>query len=142
MTSKERAMSETSRGGQSGGISNPGTINTGGGHVVGGNMTVTTNTTYSPKEVHNTWQPVAEAIRAAAPDKRAAAEAKLEDLKEEVAKGNKAEDSTVAKLVKGLVGLVPSAVSTIAGAFATPILSTVAGPVTKFVLDELGETEK
>lgn len=136
-------MSETSKSAQSGGVSNiGGTINTGGGHVVGGNMTVTTNTTYSPIEIHNTWQPVAEAIRAASPDRRAAAEAKLEDLKKEVANGNKAEDGTIARLVKGLVGLVPSAVSAIVGAFATPILGGVAGPVTKFVLDELGESAK
>jgi hypothetical protein len=41
--------------------------------------------------------------------------------------------------VKGLVGLVPSAVSAIVSAFGTPILGGVAGPVTKFVLAELGE---
>jgi hypothetical protein len=128
--------------GQSGGVSNTGTMNTGGGNVVGGNMTTTTTTYYSPTEIRNTWQPVAEAIQAAPPEKRAKAEATLEDLKKEVAKGNKAEDSTLAKLVKGLVGLVPSAVSAVVSAFGTPILSGVAGPVTKFVLDELGEGEK
>ena len=135
-------MSETSKRGQSGGVSNTGTINTGGGHVVGGDMTITSTTTYSPTEIRNTWQPVTEAIQAAPPDKREAAEAKLQDLKTEVAKGDKAEDSTVAKLVKGLVGLAPSAVSAVVSAFATPILGGVAGPVTKFVLDELSEGEK
>jgi hypothetical protein len=40
------------------------------------------------------------------------------------------------------VGLVPSAVSAIVSAFGTPILSGVAGPVTKFVLGGLGEDDK
>jgi hypothetical protein len=62
--------------GQSGGVTNTGTINTGGGHVVGGNMTTATSY-YSPTEVQNTWQPIAEAISAAPPEKRAEAEAKF-----------------------------------------------------------------
>jgi hypothetical protein len=127
---------------QSGGISNSGTINTGGGHVVGGNTTINTTTTWSPTEIRNTWQPIDDAIRTAPPEKRTEAAAKLEDLKKEVAKGDKAEDNTMAKLVKGLVGLVPSAVSAVVSAFATPILGAIAGPVTKFVLDELGKGEK
>ena len=134
-------MPETPAG-QSGGVSNTGTMNTGGGNVVGGDMNTTTTTYYSPTEIHNTWQPVAEVIRTAPPERRTEAEAKLEDLKKETAKGKKADDSTIAKLVKGLVGLVPSAVSAVVGAFGTPILSGVAGPVTKFVLDGLGEGEK
>ena len=134
-------MSEPTSG-QSGGIVNSGTMNTGGGDAVGRDKTTTTTTTYySPTEIHNAWQPVADAIRTASPEKQAEATAKLDDLKKEVAKG-KAEDTTIAKLVKGLVGLVPSAVSAVAGAFGTPILSGVAGPVTKFVLDELGEGKK
>jgi hypothetical protein len=43
----------------------------------------------------------------------------------------------MAKLVNGIVGLVPGAVSAVVSAFGTPILGGVAGPVTKFVLDEL-----
>jgi hypothetical protein len=131
-------MSEPTSG-QSGGISNEcGTISTAGGDVVGGNKTTTTTTTYyAPTEIHNAWQPVADAIQAALPENQAEAAAKLDDLKKEAAKGDKAEDTTIAKLVKGLVGLVPSAVSAVASAFGTPILSGVAGPVTKFVLNEL-----
>jgi hypothetical protein len=101
-------MSEPS--GQSGGIDNKfGTISTGGGDAVGGDKTTTTATTYyAPTEIRNTWQPVADAIRFAPPEKQAEAAAKLDDLKKEAAKGDKAEDTTIAKLVKGLVGLVPS----------------------------------
>src|SRR5215472_10207472 len=60
-----RNMSGSTSGGQSGGINNPGTINTGGGNVVGGDLTITTTTYYSPTEIHGAWNPVAEAIRAA-----------------------------------------------------------------------------
>jgi hypothetical protein len=127
--------------GRSGGIDNKlGTISTGGGDVVGGNKITTTY--YAPTEIHNAWQPVADAIRTAPPEKQAEAAAKLDDLKKEAAKGDKAEDTTIAKLVKGLVALVPSAVSAVVSSFGTPILSGVAGPVTKFVLDELGEGRK
>jgi hypothetical protein len=129
-------MSEPA-GGRSGGIDNKfGAITTASGDVVGGNKTVTT-TYYSATEIHNAWQPVVDAIQTAPPEKQAEAGAKLDDLKREAAKGDKAEDTTIAKLVKGLVGLVPSAVSAVASAFGTPILSGVAGPVTKFVLNEL-----
>jgi len=115
-------------------------MNTGGGNVVGGNMTVTTTTTTrSTTEIHNALQPVAAAIKAAPPEQRAEAESKLELLKTEAAKGDEAEDGVVAKLVKGLVKLVPSAVSAVVSAFGTPILSGLAGPVTKFVLEEIGE---
>jgi hypothetical protein len=96
--------------------------------VVGGNITTSITTTYySSTEIHTTSQPIADAIRTAPPEKRAEAAAKLEDLKKEVAKGDEAEDSTIAKLVKGLVGLVPSAVSAVVSAFGTPILGGVAG---------------
>lgn len=136
-------MSEPTSG-QSGGIDNKfGTISTGGGDVFGGNKTTTTTTTYyAPTEIHNAWQPVADAIRTAPPEKQAEAAAKLDDLKKEAAKGDKAEDTTIAKLVKGLVALVPSAVSAVVSTFGMPILSGVAGPVTKFVLNELGEGKK
>lgn len=108
--------------------------------AVGRNAAAHKQTTMcSQTEIHNLWQPVAEAIRAAPQEKQAEATAKLEDLKKEAAKGNTAEDTTLAKLVKGLVGLVPSAVSAIVSAFGTPILGGLAGPVTKFVLGELGE---
>ena len=136
-------MSEPTSG-QSGGIDNKfGTISTGSGDVVGGSKTTTTTTTYyAPTEIHNAWEPVADAIRTAPPEKQADAAAKLDDLKKEAAKGDKAEDTTVAKLVKGLVALVPSAVSAVVSTFSTPILGGVAGPVTKFVLNELREGEK
>ncbi|HEY6249942.1 MAG TPA: hypothetical protein VI685_08270 [Candidatus Angelobacter sp.] len=62
---------------------------------------------------------------------------KVDALKTEAAKGNKADDGVMAKLVKGIVGLVPGAVSVAVSTFATPILSGIAGPVTKWVLNEI-----
>lgn len=82
-------------------------------------------------------RPLIEAIGAAPAEKRADAEAKLAALKQEAAKGKDANDSVMAKLVDGLVGLVPGAASAVVSAFATPILGGIAGPVTGFVLDKL-----
>lgn len=73
----------------------------------------------------------------APPSAHAAATNQVQQLKAEASKGKKADDSKVAKLVDGLVGLVPGAVSTVVSMFATPILGGIAGPVTKFVLGKL-----
>jgi hypothetical protein len=73
----------------------------------------------------------------AAPSVKADAVAQVAQLKTEIAKGAAAEDGTVAKLVDGLVGLVPDAARTVASTFATPVLSGIAGPLTKWVLETL-----
>jgi hypothetical protein len=39
--------------------------------------------------------------------------------------------------VEGLVGLVPHAVGAVVGTFANPVLSGIAGPVTKYVLEKI-----
>jgi hypothetical protein len=62
---------------------------------------------------------------------------KAEELKQEVAKGKVADDNKMAKLIEGLIGLVPSAVSGVTSIFASPILGGIAGPVTKYVLDKI-----
>ena len=71
------------------------------------------------------------------PDKRELAEQKVQELKQEAAKGKAADDSRLAKLIDGVVALVPAAVSTVVSMFATPILGGLVGPVTKFVLDRI-----
>ena len=76
---------------------------------------------------------------------RPAAEATLTSLKKEVEKGEKGEkpdDGVISGLLKGLAGLVPSAVSAIGSAFGGPILGAVAGPATKLALQELGLDQK
>ncbi len=61
----------------------------------------------------------------------------MEELKKEAAKGKSATDGVMAKLVEGIVGLVPGAVSAVAGAFGTPLLAGIAGPATQYVLDKI-----
>jgi hypothetical protein len=132
------------RGGQSGGVSNIGTMNTGGGHVVGRDMTVNTITSRLSK-MAIAFQPLANAVKDAPPALQPAAEATLASLKQEVEKseqGEKPNDTVIAGLLKGLAGLVPSAVSAIVSAFGTPMLGAVAGPATQLVLNELGVDQK
>ena len=111
---------------------------------VGGNMTAnTTTSTLSDTDI--AFQPIADAVKAAPPAMRPAAEAMLTSLKQEVAKGEKDEkpdDGIISGLLKGLAGLVPSALSAIGSAFGGPVLGAVAGPATKAVLTELGLDQK
>jgi hypothetical protein len=101
-----------------------------GGDIVGGDKIVQT---VMPLMVDAAFRPLDDALKGAPPE----AAAKLAALKTEAAKGKEADDGVVAKLVDGLVGLVPGAASAIVSAFGTPILGGIAGPVTKFVLDKL-----
>jgi hypothetical protein len=68
---------------------------------------------------------------------QAAAVQQVQELKTEVAKGKQAEDRKIAKIVDGLVAMVPGAVGSVVSMFATPLLGGIAGPVTKYVLDKL-----
>jgi hypothetical protein len=120
-------MSEKTGEGQSGGVNISGRVGSVGGDIVGRDKT--------------TGGAVLSDVVAGAPARqRADAEAKLVALKQEAAKGDDADDGAIAKLVDGLVGLVPAATSAIVSAFSTPILAGVAGPVTKLVLDKLRGT--
>src|SRR4051812_45844752 len=130
-------MGEKTGEGQSGGVSISGHVGSVGGDIVGRDKIVGAP---SPVALDDALRPVIEAIRAAPADKQPEAEAKLTALKQEAAKGKNANDGLIAKLVDGLVGLVPGAGSAVVSAFATPILGGIAGPVTKFVLDKLRES--
>jgi len=120
---------------QSGGVNISGGAVTVGGDIVGRDKIV--GTEISQVQLNQILRPVEDAIRTASPENQPQAKQKLEELKAEAAKGKNADDGVVAKLVKGLVGLVPAAVSAVVSAFATPILGGIAGPVTKYVLDEI-----
>jgi hypothetical protein len=104
-------------------------VNTAGGDIVGRDN--------SSHQMDDVFGPIGKVIETARPSEKAAAEEKFHALKDEVAKGKHADDSVVAKLVEGLVGLVPGAVAGIVGAFASPVLSGLAGPVTKYALDKI-----
>ncbi|MBL6082323.1 hypothetical protein JMJ56_30580 [Belnapia sp. T18] len=127
-------MNERAGEGQSGGINISGSIGSVGGDMVGGNKVVGTPSTAALEEA---LRPVIEVIRAASSAAQPEAEAKAAALKQEAAKGKGADDRVIAKLVDGLVGLVPGAASAVVSAFGTPILSGITGPVTGFVLDKL-----
>jgi hypothetical protein len=120
---------------QSGGVNISGKVGSIGGDIVGRDKITGTP---SVAALNEALRPLAEAIGAAPPAARARAEAKLAALKQEAAKGKGgANDSVIAKLVDGLIGLVPAAASAVVSAFATPILAGIAGPFTGFVLDKL-----
>lgn len=70
-------------------------------------------------------------------EKRDAAVQKVEELKQEVAKGKDANDSRIATIIDGLTAMVPGAVGAVVSTFASPILGGIAGPVTRFVLGKI-----
>ena len=117
-----------------------------GGIVVGGNLEVKDSTVagrdvkisgLEAKELGKLFAPLLKAIDQAPAEKKAAALEKAKQLDEELAKEKSAEDSRVADLVDGIVGLVPGAVSAVVAMFGQPILAGVAGPVTQFVLKKI-----
>src|SRR6266446_824672 len=105
---------EKSNVGQSGGVNIGGGTVTVGGDIVGRDKIV--GTEISHVQLDQIFRPLEEAVRTAPPERRAEAMQKLEE---------------------GLVGLVPTAVSAVVGAFATPLLGAFAGPATKYVLDKI-----
>ena len=118
------------KSGQSGGI------NISGGNVnVGGDMTGRDKTTYGeiPRaQLDQAFRPLADVV-----SQHEEAKQKVEALKTEAAKGKKADDGVIAKLVEGIVKLAPGAVSAVVSAFGTPLLGGLVGPVTKYVLDKV-----
>ena len=120
--------------GQSGGVNIGGSVGSVGGDIVGRDKIVSTP---SAAALNDALRLLIEKVGAAPAEVRPQAEAKLTALKEEAAKGTDAADGVLAKLVDGLVELVPGAAAAVVSAFATPLLGGIAGPVTSFVLDKL-----
>jgi hypothetical protein len=116
---------------QSGGVHIEGGTVSVGGDIVGRDKVV------NSRELKDVLRPLAEAISTAPPENRADAEAKLEELTREIAKGEKGGDGIVADALDRLVGLVPDAADAAISAFGSPILGAIAGPVTKFVLGKI-----
>ena len=88
-------------------------------------------------EINQLFLPLMEFVHSAPPEKQAEAEQKVEELKEEIAKGEQADDSRLAKIIDELASMLPGAISAIVSMFASPILSGMVGPVTQFVLQRL-----
>jgi hypothetical protein len=110
-------------------------VNTGGGDIVGRDKVEYSSICTS--QIDHIFQPIGQAIEAEGGAGQAAAEEKLRALKDQAAKGDKADDTIVARLLEGIVDLAPGAVSAIIGAFASPILGAISGPITNYVLNKL-----
>ena len=119
---------------QSGGVNISGVVGSIGGDVIGGSKIIGLT---SAAALDEALRPVPEAIKAAPPQVKPEAEAKLAALKQEAAKGKDRNDGVMGKLLDELIGLVPAAASAVGSAFATPALGALVGPVTTFVLDKL-----
>ena len=113
-------------------------VNVSGGFYQPG-WTVTGGVNQSLGDMTNYFAPLEAAVRAAPPEKRQQAQAKVEELKTETAKGEKADDEKVADLVGELAGLVPDAVEVLVGLFAPATLGKFMGRATKYVLGRLGK---
>jgi hypothetical protein len=128
-------VADIPKGNRSGGVNIQGSrVDTLGGDIVGGDKISTYGSNRALEEELN---PLAAAIGAASPEKRAEALAKLDELRAELEKGEKRNDGLVAKLIDAIAGLVPGTVSVVAGAFSSPLLSAIAGPLTKSVLEKI-----
>jgi len=110
----------------------------GGQVAMGDNAHIDVTNNPAPIEMISALQPIINAVQAAPAEQQAAASEKIEGLKQEIAKGEQAQDTVLAGLVQDLAELVPSAIQAIGSAFGSPLLSVLAGQATDFVLKRIG----
>lgn len=72
------------------------------------------------------------------PEQRHAALQRLQAIRAELENGDQTDDTTLARAVDDLAGLVPESAGEILRLFGTPTLAGATGQVTRFVLDKLG----
>ena len=107
------------------------------GIAIGRHASATAQAAPSRDELAKALAPVLDAIqRDGAAATQAAAMQQIEALTEELAKGKEADDSRIARILDELARMVPGAVAAVASAFANPLLSGLAGPVTEFLLGQ------
>ena len=135
-TSKSEDPESIRQENQSGGVNLFGGSNTFQGDVTGRDKTAYTTQGVSEETIRQLFVPLLQSLQQAPTEKQQAAEEKVQALKEEVSKGKQADDGRIAKLLDGIVDLVPGAVSAVVSMFSSPILGGLVGPVTKFVLDK------
>jgi hypothetical protein len=107
------------------------------GIAIGRGAQASVNTGITGADLDRLFAPILHALKDVPPEKQEEAVQKVEELKAEIAKGEKAEDSRMATLLDGLIELVPGAVTVVVSTFSTPILAAIAGPVTKYVLEKI-----
>lgn len=94
-----------------------------------------------PEQLNALFGPLLQQVAQQAPaGQQATAVAKVNELKEETAKGEEANDETVAELVQDIVDIAPTAVETITNLFTNVLIAKSAGAATKFVLKRLRRT--
>jgi len=111
----------------------------GDGFAFGRGASVSVDRGLNPQTLGVVLTPVVESIHQNAVDAATQAEAlrKIEEIKQELAKGKQEDDGRLAGLIQSLVDLVPGAVSSVVSAFTTPILGALTGPVTAYILGKL-----
>jgi hypothetical protein len=110
------------------------------GVVIGrGNAQVQMTAGLPDQALEGMFAPLLKVVRDAPKSVQPQAEQKVQELKEEIKKGKPENDAARAKLIDGLIDLVPGAVTTVVSMFATPILAGLVGPITRFVLDKIQE---
>ena len=107
------------------------------GIAIGRGATANVTTGIPAADLDKLFAPLMNLVETAPASKRDEAIQAVAALREEVAKGKKADDSRIGKLLDRLVDLAPEAVSAVVSAFTSPILGGLAGPVTQFVLDKI-----
>lgn len=123
--------------GRSGGIDFHGQVDARGANIAGRDLNISQTSGLSTQDLSQLFIPLMDAIRQAPPEKQPEAMQTADELQKELAKGDEADDSRIAGLLDGLVGLVPGAISAVGSIFAQPVLAGLVGPVTKFVLSKL-----
>jgi len=108
------------------------------GVSIGRNSRVNVNPGVSNQQIAPLLAPILAAAEAAPAEVRQLAVEKAQALKTEVTKSDQPDDSLLADLIQDLTRLVPTAVSAVVAAFASPLLGGIAGPITKHILKRLG----
>jgi hypothetical protein len=120
---------------QSGGVSITGGRVRVTGDIVGRDKIV--GTEISKTQINQLFEPLTKAIQTIPMEKQKKAGETMAALKDEIEKGTHASDSVIARLLEGLVELIPNGVAALVKIFATPILAGITGPVTQFVLSKI-----
>lgn len=118
---------------RNGGVNISGYVGVVHGDIVGRDKAISLNAA----SLEYAFAPLTDFLNTVPASQREEAKAKLVLLKEEAGKGDRSTDTVIARLVEGLVGVIPGAASSVVSAFASPILGAVAGPVTAYVIDRL-----
>jgi hypothetical protein len=120
---------------ETGGAYIGGNVETGGGDFTGRDQFVQG---VPAPDLEPLFAPLLAAVARQAPaDRQADARKQVLALKAELTRGKGADDGRMAGILDGLAAMVPGAIGTLVGIFASPILQGIAGPVTSYVLSKL-----